>query len=101
MARNAPPAAARLETPPITAPAANKPVGPGSSRVFFGLRSSSNCVPTRNTSAVKSMASGRVGIRPASSAAPNEPASMPGASARAMRQSTAPCAWCARMLERR
>jgi hypothetical protein len=37
-------------------------------------------------------------MKPASSAAQNDPVRMPGARARAMRQSTAPCAWCARML---
>jgi len=90
MARNAPPAAARLETPPMTAPAANRPGAPGRGRVLFGLRSSRSCVPTKMTSAVNSIASGRVGMIPASSAALNEPASMPGASERVMAQSTAP-----------
>jgi hypothetical protein len=84
----------------MIAPAANRPAVSGSSRIFLGFRSSRSWVPTKNTSAVNSIASGRVGMSPASSAAPKEPASMPGASARAIRQSTAPCAWCARMLER-
>jgi len=44
-------------------------------------------------------ASGRFAIRPATSAAQKDPARIPGAMARAMPQSTAPCAWCARMLE--
>ncbi len=39
-------------------------------------------------------------MNPASSAAQKEPVRMPGAMARAMPQSTAPCAWWARMLDR-
>jgi hypothetical protein len=44
MQRNAPPAASRLETPPMNAPAAKRPPGPGSSRVRWGRKSNRICV---------------------------------------------------------
>ena len=47
----------------------------------------------------KNTANGRVGTKPATSVAASAPMTMPGAIARATRQSTAWCLWWARTLE--
>jgi hypothetical protein len=90
MERKAPPAASTLDTPPISAPTPNSPAMPGSWREGFGLTSKNIRAAAKNMKPVKRIASGRVGRKPVASVAASAPATMPGAIARATRQSTAP-----------
>jgi hypothetical protein len=82
MERNAPPAANRLEAIPINAPAMKIPAVPGNSRVCFGRTSKNMVIAAYETSTVKIMPSARFGSTPAASAAPNDPARIPGDIAR-------------------
>src|SRR4051794_38427468 len=71
--RKAPPAARRLDAIPIADPAAKSPGSPGSWRDVLGLRSKKIWVAAKNTRPVKMIASGRVGMKPATSAAAKDP----------------------------
>ena len=79
------------ETAPIPVPVAMMPTVPGSSRVAFGLMSSTICKATKQTKQVKKIASGRASMLDANRVPSKVPKRIPGVICSTIFHRTARC----------